>query len=138
LHDERAATVLFVEDDDMILKLLRRIVEQLPCTPLFAANAEAALAICADTDIDIVLSDYSMPGGSGLALLTTIAGRWPSTLRVLVTGYPRAFFEERSLLGVVDHMVLKPWRSHELRDVIASLVERVHGQRQRQPALAPP
>lgn len=124
LPDEREMKVLFVEDDEKILKLLRRVCEQLPCSTLFAANAEGALLVCAEAPVDVVMSDFSMPGGSGLALLSTIAARWPSTLRVLVTGYPRSFFDDSSLQGVVDHMVLKPWRTNELREVIAGLIER--------------
>lgn len=126
LQDEREMTVLFVEDDEMILRLLRRMCEQLPCSTVFASNAETALMVCAESPIDVVMSDFSMPGGSGLALLSTIAVRWPSTLRVLVTGYPRSFFDGASLHGVVDHMVLKPWRSNELREVIAGLIEQAH------------
>ena len=119
-----ATTMLFVEDDDAILNLLRRLSTRLPCTSLFASDAEAALVLCAHTRVDIVVSDFSMPGMTGIALLSTIAEQWPQTLRVLITGHPRAFFEQSALERVVDLLLFKPWHPSELRTELIALIER--------------
>ncbi len=120
MNKQHLPTVLFVEDDVAILNLLRRLSAPLACTSLFAADGEAALGLCARQQIDIVISDFLMPGMTGLALLSTVARQWPQTRRVLVSGHPRTFFAEDELEDVV--VVPKPWRPGELREVLDTMI----------------
>ena len=64
------STILVVEDDPGIATLERRRLERAGYATVTAATAEAALARVAAGGIDLVVLDYSLPGGiTGLGLL---------------------------------------------------------------------
>ena len=116
--------LLFVDDDEMILRLLKRVSTALEAETAFVDGAASALQLLEAGDFDIVVSDFSMPGISGLSLLTTVAERWPRTLRVLLTGHPREAFDDGSVDSVVDLILAKPWHNADLYARLVGLVER--------------
>src|SRR4051812_31660192 len=61
--------ILIVDDEKMIRELLSSALSQEKYYCLLAANVEEALAILADQQIDMVISDIMMPGRSGVDLL---------------------------------------------------------------------
>lgn len=52
-----------------------------------APNADGALAVLEATAIDVVCTDFNMPGITGLQLLQQAIAKWPHLGCVLVTGY---------------------------------------------------
>lgn len=120
--DEPTVKLLFVDDDEMILRLLKRVSTTLEAQTTFADGAAAALGLLEDGDYDIVVSDFSMPGMSGLSLLTIVAERWPKALRVLLTGHPREAFDDGSVDRVVDLVLAKPWHNAELHRQLELLI----------------
>ena len=50
-------------------------------------TADGALAILAETKIDIVMTDIKMPGMTGLELMEHIYKRWPFCRAIILTGY---------------------------------------------------
>lgn len=81
-------TVLYVDDEAMARKYFERTFGE-QYAVLTAADANAAIEIVKDQDhrVDIVVSDYRMPGRSGGDLLRQIAGEFPGIIRILVTAY---------------------------------------------------
>lgn len=65
--EKEGTTVLLVEDNEEILKLISNILSRYyrVCT---ATNGVEALAVVADTDVDIIISDVMMPQMDGLEL----------------------------------------------------------------------
>jgi HD-like signal output (HDOD) protein len=53
----------------------------------FAPSGAEALALLETAPADVVVSDMRMPGMDGAALLERVRQRWPSTIRLLLTGY---------------------------------------------------
>ena len=79
--------ILFVEDDpestDLFVNCFNDEYEVVT-----AASAEEALKIFnRESDIFMVLSDQSMPGMSGVELLSLIYEQRPDTIRIIITGY---------------------------------------------------
>ncbi len=65
-----------------------------------------------------------MPGMNGTELAAIVRERWPSTLFMLLTGYEEdEVIAEAQKQGLVQAVVIKPWRSAELREVIASALD---------------
>ncbi len=83
--NEQARTVLVVDDDPTILAVLKR---QLARTyrVLTASSGQEALAVLEEEQLQVVVSDYAMPGMTGVELLATTKERWPNTTRILLTG----------------------------------------------------
>jgi signal transduction histidine kinase len=70
--EKRIATLLMVDDDEMVLELMRiQLIEgnRLQCAVIVARDGEEALARLHDTDIDLVLLDINMPRMDGFELL---------------------------------------------------------------------
>uniref|UniRef100_UPI003D8171C1 response regulator n=1 Tax=Trichloromonas sp. TaxID=3069249 RepID=UPI003D8171C1 len=80
-------TLLFVDDEEGVLKALKRIFLDENYEILTAANAEDALSILASREVQLVVSDHRMPGVTGAQLLKMVKERWPATIRIMLTGY---------------------------------------------------
>lgn len=70
-------TVLIVEDEAPLRRVLGRALERRGFRVLLAATAEAACDLLASEPADAVLLDIHLPMMSGLALSLLIKTRWP-------------------------------------------------------------
>jgi putative two-component system response regulator len=107
-------TVLIVDDDDAIRRLIARIFErrELQCSE--AADAGSALAIVEEHEFSLVTCDINMPGGSGLGLVREIRARHPDTAVVMVSGTgDLETAGEAGELGAFGY-VIKPFEANEL------------------------
>ena len=59
------ATILCIDDDESISLLLAQTLKQAGHEPLSAANVPDALTILARGSVDLIISDYRMPGNTG-------------------------------------------------------------------------
>lgn len=88
LQPVEPARVLVVDDDPLVLQATARALRGHfeVCT---ASSAEEALALLADDGrgIQIVLSDFFMPGQSGAELLAQVERRFPEMKRMVMTGH---------------------------------------------------
>lgn len=67
------ATILIAEDDPAVRDIMRIVVERLGHEVLSAADGDEAFALAVAHSPDVVLSDVSMPGRTGLELLRDLA-----------------------------------------------------------------
>ncbi|HEX4150673.1 MAG TPA: response regulator, partial [Steroidobacteraceae bacterium] len=80
--------VLLVDDDLLVLTGTAALIEDLGHTTIEAHSAAEALAtLGAGAEIDVVITDYAMPGMTGLQLAQTIQERYPGLPIILATGY---------------------------------------------------
>ncbi|HET6340312.1 MAG TPA: response regulator, partial [Polyangiales bacterium] len=82
-------SVLFVDDEPLVLRALGRMVRPLQneFDAVFAANGAEALDQLAIKPIDVLVSDMRMPGMDGAALLAQVQRHFPATARVILSGY---------------------------------------------------
>jgi DNA-binding NtrC family response regulator len=121
---KRAVRVLVVDDDELVLKLVARGLEEAGFVVSHATDAFHAmdyLERCAN-DCAIVVTDLVMPGKTGAQLAREACSRWPHLRVLYMTGYTRG---ELARHGVPDcpHSVLqKPFDMDDLcRQVMALL-----------------
>jgi CheY-like chemotaxis protein len=109
----QAVDVLVVDDDDGMLKAEASIVRDLgyPCRA--AAGAEEALQEYKARPAAIVLSDWNMPGLSGLELCAAVKALDPHVYVILVTAHESARLFE-GVRGGVDDFLPKPIDVNEL------------------------
>jgi CheY-like chemotaxis protein len=71
------ATVLVVDDEQLMRRIVRRQLEALGCTVMEAARGPEALRLLFETRaaVDLVLSDIVMPVMNGTELATPVEGR---------------------------------------------------------------
>ena len=80
-------TVLTVDDDSLVLMNTAAMLEDLGHRALTADSADAALVILEQEPVDLVLTDYSMPGVTGIQLAQAVRARRPDLPVILATGY---------------------------------------------------
>lgn len=81
-------SILFVDDEPNVLAAIRRMVHfKRPQWELLCAETgEDALCLLEARPVDVVVSDVMMPGMDGATLLKKIRAKWPSTLRIALSG----------------------------------------------------
>ena len=78
--------VLFVDDDQANLVVWEAICGD-ELSVLTAQSAGEALAVMADRDVGVLVTDQRMPGTTGVDLLEQVRTQYPDTIRMLVTAY---------------------------------------------------
>lgn len=85
--DAGNATILLVEDDASVQALTRRVLSEHGYAVVTADDAESALQATLEHEIDLLLTDQTMPGLPGIELATRVAGLRPGTPAIVMSGY---------------------------------------------------
>lgn len=117
---ETKVEVLFVDDEENILKSLRRLVMDEPYEVHCAASGARALEILTERpEIGIIVSDQRMPGMTGVELLARSHAVIPNARRVLLTGYADITATIAAInKGGAHRYVAKPWDDQDLLGVL--------------------
>jgi DNA-binding NtrC family response regulator len=116
------AAILIVDDDDAVRDVLYDLFsEEHMCHA--AATAEQALAFLRDQTYDTVLTDISMPGLSGVELLSILRREQPDTPVIVVSGIgDRTHAEGLTRLGAFD-FILKPFQLEAVEQSVGRALE---------------
>lgn len=107
--------VLVVDDESQILAALKRTLRNEDFSLLTANDGEEALAVLAENKVDLIISDYMMPGLSGTELLTKAEEMQPDSIRMILSGH--SDFQnvmESMKAGTVHKFLAKPWSNNVL------------------------
>lgn len=117
-------TVLAVDDEPANQRAVRRTLSD-DCRVLTAGSGGEALALMACEPVALVITDQRMPEMSGGDFLAETVQRYPSVIRIVLTGYPDVdTLLEAINRGHVYHFLGKPWEARELRQVVRRGLER--------------
>ncbi len=89
------ARILCVDDDPQILLALNRLLERAGHEIVSASNAGAALQLLRSEKIDLIVSDFQLPGIDGIEFVQMVRADRDSTPIIMLTGY-----------GSIDHAML--------------------------------
>jgi HD-like signal output (HDOD) protein len=112
-------SILFVDDERDLLDGLRaRLYKHRNDWHMqFAVSGDEALAILDREPIDLIVSDVRMPGMDGGQLLTQVKARWPTTMRIIVSGYSDPAQAAR-LTSLAHQYVAKPCEERQVENTI--------------------
>ena len=121
---QQGETILVVEDDPDVLRLVVEELTYIGYRVLIATNADEALNIIRRNDeIDVLFSDIHMPGGMNGVQLTVEAHRLRPALKVLLTsGYPAAL-RDQDIPGEME-VLRKPYQPDELAQKLRLVISR--------------
>ena len=121
----RPATILFVDDDEILLDLMRRLLTFGGHKPLTVSSGAAAEQLAQErgAEIDLAILDLHMPGLNGLELMARLRASQPRLKLLLVTGYNPQLIHGR--YGIPDSQILrKPFEVttvlNKIREVLDS------------------
>ena len=125
-----SAKLLLVDDEDNILRSLKRVLRKEPYELITAASGDEALTLMEEQHFDLVISDARMPGMDGPTLLANIRKRFPwcskpwddDELR-LILRQALAFQQSERRRLALEKLTRK--QNRELKELNATLEEKV-------------
>lgn len=113
--------VLIVDDEGVSRLLLRHMLEAAGHDVVDAEGVAEAMEMFG-AEYDLVISDFEMPGGTGLDLLQRIGETEHHPRFVLLTGHQERTEFADTRIDQVDGFLTKPVSSSALRDCIEGLL----------------
>src|ERR1051325_2376428 len=117
------ANVLYVDAESAIRLVLQDTLERLGHSAVGAQNVPEALAVLARGDVDLIISDFRMPGMSGLELLETLREDGRDIPLIMLTGHGTIEHAVAAIkAGAVDY-ITKPVQPEQLEHAVAQALE---------------
>jgi PAS domain S-box-containing protein len=111
--------ILAVDDDPLVLLNTATVLQDMGHEVIEATSGEAALRAIEDAEIDLLLTDFAMPGMTGAELIAALRKKHPDLKAVLATGYadlPEGHHVDAPRLA-------KPFTDQQLQATIAGVME---------------
>src|SRR3954451_9712500 len=121
-----AATVLVVEDEDVLRGNIRRLLETAGYQVVEAPNGASALQLLDDstgTTVGLVLTDLRMPIMDGRQLASALARRRPSLPILFMSGFTAQLMDLRLVFPNLAFLA-KPFRDQDLLAAVRSQITR--------------
>lgn len=119
-HDLTGKTVLIVDDEPGIRKLLQMEFEDFNADVSLAESGQAAIKLLKEKQFDIVFTDMKMPDGDGIWLISQIHKELDQTPQIyLCSGYFNHTDEEIKELGIIKAFS-KPF---DFMEVVSEIIE---------------
>jgi two-component system NtrC family response regulator len=103
------ARVLLVEDEIDQRRIVAGILRSEGYAVAEAGSVDAALADLAAAPVDLVLSDWKLPGRDGTELLAEVKARFPDTAFLMATAYGTIAHAVAALRAGADDYLTKPF-----------------------------
>jgi len=118
-------TVLFVDDDQLILAYAADIFQKKGIGIVTAGSGEEALRIFAEREVAVMVTDNCMPGIGGLALLEQAGKVSPDTVKIMMTAYTDVSTVLTAInRGEVFRFVPKPWKPPVMLKAVREAIRR--------------
>lgn len=118
-------TILVVEDEDLLMSLVRRALTDSGYRVLTASNGAAALDLIRDESpsLELVLTDVVMPLVGGLELADELATILPDVPVLFMTGYVANEHLSERIKGRAEFLLRKPFSTAELRARVRHILD---------------
>jgi len=110
----KPGTVLVVDDDARLLETLAILVRSIGHDCLTAGDVPTASKILAEREVEVVVTDVRMPGGSGLDLLDVVSRAGRGTPVIVITAYGTVESAVQAMQRGAFDYVLKPFDAGEM------------------------
>ena len=116
--------ILYLDDDDTLVFLVRRLLERRGFrVTAFTSQSDAIEAVRADPQaFDLLLTDYNMPGMSGLDVARAVLALQPSLTVAVASGYITDEMQAEAKAAGVREVVFKTDAVEAFCEVVARLV----------------
>ncbi|MHB1117708.1 putative bifunctional diguanylate cyclase/phosphodiesterase [Sideroxydans sp.] len=109
-------TLLLVDDEADIISALARVLRKDGYRILSASSGKEGLALLAQHEVGVIISDQRMPEMSGVEFLTRVKELYPHTIRIVLSGYADLDAVMDAInRGAIYKFFAKPWDNETLR-----------------------
>jgi CheY-like chemotaxis protein/multidrug efflux pump subunit AcrA (membrane-fusion protein) len=131
-----ANTILLVDDDETLSRVLRRVLTQQGNTVVEAGNVARALQAARESPPQLGLFDLRLPDGDGVELARKLTSEGFSFPVILMTAYPLRLRDQPELARQFARVLTKPLNLQELRQAIDTALAQAPNDRPVAAALA--
>jgi putative two-component system response regulator len=125
--DLKGASILIIDDDDLIIRMLERLLRQQGFTAVLGTTRpEEGLAYYAANEVDLVILDFSMPGMNGIQVLDRLQRATPEGDYVpclMLTGNASPDVRNQALSSGARDFLSKPFDKEEALLRIRNLLD---------------
>lgn len=116
--------ILVVDDLDLVRDFTQNFLRSAGYEVFVAAEAEEALEILEREAgaIDLMFTDFNMPGMSGLELIEEVSTQWPEIKFILASGYLDDLERERIVNECGARILKKPYNVREATALIMNVI----------------
>ncbi len=116
--------MLIVDDEETLTYSLYQsfIMAKRDYEVVTAASGEEASEKLKDKDFDLVITDISMPGISGLELLSAIKKNYPLTEVIIMTAYGSPEKKEEAFQFGAKYYIEKPFEIKEMKQLVMNIL----------------
>jgi len=117
-------TILLVEDDESLRRLIPRIFQGSGYTLKVAGDGQSALKLAEQSahPIDLLVTDVVMPGLSGLEVTEGVRALWPKIKVLFMSGYTPDSLVRQGMSGGMN-FIQKPFSPADLKRQIRALLD---------------
>lgn len=117
------APVLIVDGNSQMTALLQRYLARQQVDTQAVSSLPEAQTVLAQQAFEVVLTDYFLPLGDGLALLRYIRQTVPGTRGILMTAFRAPALCQQALAEGAYACLAKPFRLQDLWDIVQSALQ---------------
>ena len=121
---EKRTRILVVDDEAPIRRILVRILTEAGYECTQAGGAEDARELVASQDFELVLTDMTMPGESGMDLAKALMTDDPDLATIMVTGVDDRTLANAALESGAYGYIIKPFQSNEILINVSNALRR--------------
>jgi two-component system cell cycle sensor histidine kinase/response regulator CckA len=124
MSPESKLTILVVDDEPEIRKLVGAMVSQFGYTVLTADSGEHALTLCKNHKgpIDLLITDVVAPGMSGPMLADKLSDKMPDLKVLYISGYDNTRLVQKYVVERGHELLTKPFSVEDLRKKVQSML----------------
>ena len=117
--------ILVVDDDAIVIKSCRRILEAEGFEVMTVPGADEALEKIKSSEFDLLLMDVKMPKHDGIFLMREIKKNWPDIPIIVMSGYPTPETIADVLKLGATQFIPKPFRPDELVKTVRQVIQKM-------------
>ena len=114
--------ILVVDDDLVVQKALRRLLETRGFLVTACGSGIEALRACKEQDFSVAFVDLKMPGMDGMELIRRLRGKKPGMSIVMITAYGEITTAVEAMKQGAFHFMTKPFDNEEVLELATSAV----------------
>ncbi|MBI5203968.1 MAG: endopeptidase La [Nitrospirae bacterium] len=120
----RKPRILVVDDEEVARKNLAHVLSKENYTVSTAANGMEALKKMAQSEFDVILTDFKMEKIDGMEILERTKTKFPETEVIMITGYATIDTAVEAMKKGAFHYIAKPFKLDEVREIVAQALDK--------------
>lgn len=112
--------ILVIDDEELIVKSLKKLLEKSGFEVFIAKNGQDALVMAEEENFDLIVADIRMPGMNGVETIESMPKKIPT---IFITGYADEEIKKRAKILKPIAYIYKPFDIKELVDKVKEVLK---------------